>query len=191
MRGLAATALAVLAFVVLGGLSAADGTTPDSATRTPSVTRLGYVSPTAQSLLTQPVLDRYANDIQQRFAEAVSVSIVPMPTVRGASLASAAMCRLLHLSGFVEPHGHWQVTDAVLVIMDCNGNMFYRGDSARTDARDDSMPPQTQADALEEKAATELLRKFQAYQRAHGSAWDRLVRTGSMTDTTPSPGPTT
>lgn len=189
MRELSATLLFALATAVLGCPSAAADTSPASPAPQPAslaAVRLGYVSPTARTLLTQPVLDRYANDIQTRLAHAISASILPMPTARGASVASASMCQLLHLSGFVEPHARWQITSSSviaateLVITDCDGNMFYNGHSSIVNKRDDTLSPQAQIDAAQDTASTELLHKFQAYKAVHEPQWNLLIHTGSM-----------
>jgi hypothetical protein len=44
-------------------------------TASTSSPRLGYIAPTANRSLMQPVLDRYANDIRQRVADATPISV--------------------------------------------------------------------------------------------------------------------
>ena len=181
MGKVAATLLSFLALAVLG---------PTTAPAAPSAARLGYIAPTANKPLMQPVLDRYSNDIRQRLAEATSISIVPITAISGESFPSLATCQRLQLSGFIEPHRHWRMSassvtiDAGFSITDCYGNVFYLGRTVRTDQRDDDMIPQTQLDAVEAKATSELLRKFQEYKRIHESAWDSLISKGSLSATT-------
>lgn len=176
---------AFLTLVLATSLTPSAGDMPPASPAPRTIGRLGYVAPRAKEPLTQPVVDRYADAIQQRFAQAVSVSTV---SVGGTKLAARTLCRLRDLSGFVEPHVAWRVTDtlvvadAVLVIRDCKGELFYQGTGAAAETRDDSVPAQTQADALEDKATTALLRKFQAFRQASGPAWDLLLRTGSFKD---------
>jgi len=174
--------IAILAVLALSTVS----TPPASADEYYTVPRLGYIAPTARTELTQPVLDRYAKDIQTRFASAEAVSTVPIPTIRGESVAGTTACSLLQLSGYIEPHRHWHVTastvsvDAELVVSDCNGNVFYQGTSSSSAARDPKLVPQAQLDTVQNDAATKLLADFAAYRTTHQADWTLLLRTGSF-----------
>jgi hypothetical protein len=149
----------------------------------PPVARFGYVAPTSRESIWQPVLDRYASDIEQRFAQTISASIItvtPAETRDG----SVKACQALGISGFVEPHAHWSTTqtevsvEAELVVRDCNGNLYYQGSARRTAIRDNTMLPQSQIDEVQGFAATALLQEFEAYRAAHAPAWAQLLNGG-------------
>jgi hypothetical protein len=183
-----AIALLTLTFLLCGpGFAAADAPA-DSA----PAARLGFVAPTARRELTQPVLDRYAQDVRERVSGAVAVAIVPIPVDDGKSLANLATCRLLQLSGFFAPHRHWQVTDTSVVvdasftISDCYGNLFFAGRSSRTEKRDQNAVPQAQVDAAQAAATADLMARFTRYKHVHQAAWDLMIGTGSVTGSPPS-----
>jgi hypothetical protein len=149
----------------------------------PQVARFGYLAPTSRESIWQSVLDRYASDIEQRFAQTAPASLIVV-TAAEARNGSAKACQALGISGFVEPHAHWSTTqtevsvEAELVVRDCNGNLFYQGTARRTAIRDNTMLPQTQIDEVQGFAATALLQKFETYRAAHAPAWAQLLNSG-------------
>jgi hypothetical protein len=171
-----ATLLTGVAFAIACGPCAADGASP--------LARFGLLEPVAREPAMQPLLDRYAIAAGLRIADAAAISLVPIPRSDGPSLATAATCRRLHLSGFVEPHRRWRVADdtafvrARVSLVDCNGNVYYSGNFARRDARDAGLAPQEQIDNLQVQAIELFAQDFAAYKRAHEPAWDLMVRGG-------------
>jgi hypothetical protein len=149
----------------------------------PPVARFGYVAPTAREAIWQPILDRYASEIEQRFAQTIPASVVAVTAAQTRD-GSAKACRALDISGFVEPHAHWRTTqaevsvEAELVVRDCNGNLYYQGSARRTSIRDNTMLPQTEIDEVQGFAATALLKQFEAYREAHVPAWEQLLNGG-------------
>jgi hypothetical protein len=71
----------------------------------PPVARFGYIAPTAREPVWQPILDRYASEIEQGFAQTIPASVVAVTAAQTRD-GSAKACRALDISGFVEPHAH-------------------------------------------------------------------------------------
>ncbi len=123
----------------------------------------------------------------QRLSDTVGVSVVTVPTLHGEIAANAELCRSLQLSGFVLPHAQWHLNytvvsvDSGLVISDCYGNIFYDAGASRSTARDGNSLPQFQLDQVQAAATDELVRTFSKYERKHASAWNAMLRTGSIT----------
>ncbi|HTX60503.1 MAG TPA: hypothetical protein VMH02_12615 [Verrucomicrobiae bacterium] len=145
--------------------------------------------PTAIRAVTQPVLERFANDLQQAFAQENSIAVVTMRRDAKA-VVDLQTCKQLGLSGYLEPWRRWRVASsdvtvtAGLVILDCYGNLFYDGSSTKIAARDESVTPQIQVDAAGASATSDLLRKFAAFKAVHQSTWDMLAATGSIVEPT-------
>jgi hypothetical protein len=150
----------------------------------PSPARFGVIAPKAEYVLYQPVLDRYTHAVERQFAGVASVTIVPLKYDEIA--AGLAVCRRERLSGFVEPHRRWRITDAsvtvdaTLTVTDCDGDLFYRGHAMRARERDSTSVPQTQIDSLQAEALSALMQDFGKFKLAHEPLWDQMARTGSI-----------
>ncbi|MGB6062447.1 MAG: hypothetical protein WBG27_12130 [Candidatus Aquilonibacter sp.] len=174
----------VLVAVLLAALAAVDSPSP-APTSTPAP-RLGYIHPKASYSIYQPVLDRYAGDVQQQLAAAEPVTIVPVPYDINFPGLNATLCKSLQLSGFVRPWRHGQgdsstvTIDARLWITDCYGNLFYAHTSSSSEPRHENILPQTQLDEAQARAVAAFLKDFEAYRQTHDITWNRMMQTGSM-----------
>jgi hypothetical protein len=154
------------------------GTSVADAAQTGQV-RFGYVAPTATTELTQPALNRFASDVRRRLETAAAFSIVTLDAPNDTANLSA--CKNLHLSGFVEPHRYWRVTDnsvtveARVSITDCSGNIFFRGYTMRAREREMGQPPQAQLDAIQAEATDALIQQFVRFKNAHDAEWEQLI----------------
>jgi hypothetical protein len=157
--------------------------------------RFGWVTPTATHGVYQPALTNFALVLQKRLGASLSLAFVDVGDLGFGRVTdvSAETCRRSRLSGFFFPHRHWRVedttvsVDASLTIIDCEGNIFYHGFATHADQRDETELPQTQLDAVQAEATTDLIRKVQTFTTAHATAWDSLVHNGTLRGTTPLP----
>ncbi len=168
---------------------------PSAASPAPSETlaplpRFGYVAQTAQFAVYQPGLDRFTANLKDRLGDALALDLVPMPA-DSLTLLNAATCKRLRLSGFALPHRNWRIdettvtVEAELSLLDCQGNMFYHGFDAQTVQRDNTLMPQTQIGDTQLKAMNELVHKVGTFKAVHESAWNVLLRTGTLDGSTP------
>lgn len=157
--------------------------------------KFGFIAPIARHAVVQPMLDQFANDLLQRVAADASLAIVPLPHDNRVDVAMLDACHELGLAGFMAPHRETSVTDtlvtveAKLNVSDCSGRLFYAGEVTRSAKRDDAAIPQTQLDAVQADATTELVRAFTVARTTHAAAWSLLTQTGSLEPVSPAPAP--
>ncbi|MGC2243412.1 MAG: hypothetical protein WBA06_07295 [Candidatus Aquilonibacter sp.] len=157
--------------------------------------RLALVLGKANEPVMQPSFERFSNDAATRFANRLSVSTVPIPGDERPQVANPALCNSLGVVGFLVPARHWHTTStavtatARLVIFDCAGDRLFDDSAEFSEPRNQAVIPQEQIESAASGATAVLLAKVSQFVNSHQELWSRLLATGSLRNTTPSPSP--
>jgi hypothetical protein len=151
--------------------------------------KFGYIMPPARSPLTQPALDRYANDLRSRIATGNSLDFVSL--AGGREAASPENCKKYDVVAFFEPGRRWHLdkdsveVHAMLRVTGCDGTVFYDADIQRQFDRDSTEEPQQQIDAATAEASTALAKNFEKFRLAHVAEWNKLLADSAQSPTAP------
>jgi hypothetical protein len=208
MQRLSLACFIVAALVIIGGPSGAAGAqpTPPVLPTGPLPTappgQLGYfalLQPVAQIHANQPGLDQFATDLDIALRKAAPISFFRLigVNVAAAKLVDARTCTTVHVYGFVLPGRSFKIDDASVTVsarvrvFDCQGKVFFDGESSQSEARDQNVVPQTQLDAVQAKAIADVAAKFGAFRTEHEPQWNALVKTGTLDGSSSAPAVTT
>jgi hypothetical protein len=208
MHPLSFASLVVAAMVFIGGASiaAGDQPTPPVLPTGPLPTappgKVGYfalLQPVAQVRANQPGLDQFTTDLDIALRKAAPIAFSRLIGINApaAKLVDARACASVHVHGFVWPGRSFKIDDTSVTVsarvrvIDCLGSVFFDDASSEREDRNQNAVPQTQLDEVQAKAIDEVAAKFGAFRAEHESAWDVLVKTGTLDGSSVAPAVTT
>jgi hypothetical protein len=167
-------------------MGAADTPTPSPSSDPNALGRLGYIKPVATHKELQPEMDDFADSVVRQFQEGLPVKVVYLAGAGVRKAVSSGACGDDHLSGLIVTRKEWTLNgravsvQAELRILDCDGKSFYQTVGTYQEQRNTVYDGQVQVVDVQSKAVAKAIQNVLDYKNTHGSAWDQLMRTGSV-----------
>jgi hypothetical protein len=186
MRGFTVALFLVLACIGSGAARANDTPTPSPSPDPNALGRFGYIKPIASRQEFQPEMDDFADAVVRQLQESLPVKVEYLAGAGLHKAVSSGACGDDHLSGLIVTRKEWNLTEravsvqAELRILDCEGKSFYQTVGTYQEHRNTVFDGQAQVVDVQSKAVARAIQNVLDYKNSHASAWNQLMRTGSV-----------